>query len=714
MKIRDRAARSLIAAAALLAVRPWAAAQCLSSALAWKNTGIASQSGSFAAAFDATPNTAKMDGVTGLSLGAASGYPSAAAIVRFNETGTIDVRNGSAYAAVTPVSYAVGSKYHFVMTVNPAAHTYSVAVTPPGGSAITLATNYAFRTEQAATASLNNWTLQSDLGTHQVCNFTIAAAAAPPDTTPPTLAVKAPVSGASVSGTLAVSGTAADNAGVVSVSVAIDAGAYAPASGTTAWSYSLNTAALSNGPHIIAVQAKDAAGNVGTASVAVTVNNAPAPAPGCQVASTLWQNTSFASEAAPFTASFSAIPAVANMDGVTGLSLGSASAFTSLAVAVRFNNTGFIDARNGGAYAAAAAIPYTAGAAYLFSISVNPAARTYSATVTPPGAAAVTLASNYAFRTGPAATSSLNDWALYADAGSHQVCNFTLAPAPPMTAAAAPAAAVNPPQDTLAPTAPAPAPAPNPNPGASSYNQTILADKPVMFLAMNTPGAGTETDLSGNGNNGAYAGGTPPLVSLPNGDQAADFNGSSEYVTVNSAAALSVPTSGVISIESWVKPDTLQFPNTESSGYVYWQGKGNATAGYEYANRMYSLTNSEDRPNRMSDYAWNTTGGLGSGAYFQDSITTTQWIMVTDIIDMKDTSAAYPTGYISIYKNGVLRGTVALNQYSVVPAATSAPYRIGTRDNNSYFEGAIGKVAVYNYALSAAQITTHYAAMTAP
>jgi hypothetical protein len=116
----------------------------------------------------------------------------------------------------------------------------------------------------------------------------------------------------------------------------------------------------------------------------------------------------------------------------------------------------------------------------------------------------------------------------------------------------------------------------------------------------------------------------------------------------------------------------------------------------------------------MSDYAWNTTGGLGSGAYFQDVETTTNWIMVTDIIDMKDTSSAYPTGYISIYKNGVLRDTVALNQYSVVPAATSAPYRIGTRDNNSYFEGAIGKVAVYNYALSATQITNHYAAMSAP
>jgi hypothetical protein len=50
----------------------------------------------------------------------------------------------------------------------------------------------------------------------------------------------------------------------------------------------------------------------------------------------------------------------------------------------------------------------------------------------------------------------------------------------------------------------------------------------------------------------------------------------------------------------------------------------------------------------------------------------------------------------------------------VTPATTSSPFNIGTRNNNSYFEGAVCKVAVYNYALTAAQIANHYAAMTAP
>jgi len=246
----------------------------------------------------------------------------------------------------------------------------------------------------------------------------------------------------------------------------------------------------------------------------------------------------------------------------------------------------------------------------------------------------------------------------------------------------------------------------------SSYNQVILNDHPVMFLAMDTPSAGTQLDLTGNFHNGAYKGGTPVLVSLPNGEKVADFNGATQYVSVSSSSVLSVPTTGIITIESWIRPDTLQFPHYTAEGYVYWVGKGNPTNGYEYANRMYNLDNTANRPNRISDYAWNISGGSGSGSYFQDTVQVSQWMHVTDVINMRDKSSAYPTGYISIYKNGVLRETVPLDQYNVIPQATSAPFNIGTRDGNSWFEGAVGKVAVYNYALSASQISNHYTAMT--
>src|SRR5581483_360226 len=57
---------------------------------AWQNVSFAPQTGGFEAKFDATPSAANMDGVIGLSNGPASGFNSLAAIVRFNNTGTID------------------------------------------------------------------------------------------------------------------------------------------------------------------------------------------------------------------------------------------------------------------------------------------------------------------------------------------------------------------------------------------------------------------------------------------------------------------------------------------------------------------------------------------------------------------------------------------------------------------------------------------------
>src|ERR1043166_2381989 len=82
----------------------------------------------------------------------------------------------------------------------------------------------------------------------------------------------------------------------------------------------------------------------------------------CLTATTQWRNTPIASQSAPFTATFTAVPSASNIDGLIGLSLGSASGFTSLAAVVRFNNTGAIDARNAGAYAAAFKVLYTPGA----------------------------------------------------------------------------------------------------------------------------------------------------------------------------------------------------------------------------------------------------------------------------------------------------------------------------------------------------------------
>jgi hypothetical protein len=97
------------------------------------------------------------------------------------------------------------------------------------------------------------------------------------DTTAPATAIVDPGDAATVAGVITVTGTATDDTTVASVEIAIDGGAFSPVSGTGAWSTSLDTATLADGGHTITARAKDAAGNVGTDAVAITVSNAPPP-----------------------------------------------------------------------------------------------------------------------------------------------------------------------------------------------------------------------------------------------------------------------------------------------------------------------------------------------------------------------------------------------------------------------------------------------------
>src|SRR5215831_6990957 len=173
------------------------AASCTTSNATWTNTAFTSQTSTFTATYDDTPNGANMDGVTGLSLNTATDYTSLAVITRFNATGTIDARSGSAYAAVNSVPYTSGVVYRFRLVVNPSAHTYNAYVTPSGGSEIQIANNYAFRTEQAGTSRLNNLGIFSKVNTHTVCNFAIINAG---DRTSPTISITVPTNATTVSG----------------------------------------------------------------------------------------------------------------------------------------------------------------------------------------------------------------------------------------------------------------------------------------------------------------------------------------------------------------------------------------------------------------------------------------------------------------------------------------------------------------------------------
>ncbi len=267
--------------------------------------------------------------------------------------------------------------------------------------------------------------------------------------------------------------------------------------------------------------------------------------------------------------------------------------------------------------------------------------------------------------------------------------------------------------------------APGSDGGAATYDMIVLADHPVGFWDL-SHASGPEPDLSGHGNAGSYLGGTHTVAAMPNGDMAAVFDGSTQYLSIPSRASYSIPTTGSLSWEGWIRPDVLMFPHS-SGGYVAWMGKCETySPTCEWEARMYDTMNPQGRCNRFSAYAFNPSAGLGSGADWQPTcglVSAGHWYYVvgeyTTLSQPADcpVDARYP-GSLSIWVNGVPWSqashipTGCMSQYSVVPVANDSAVNIGSMALDSWFAGAIGKVAIYDTLLTQAQITAHYVAMT--
>lgn len=135
----------------------------------WTNIGISPRVLSandtyFKVLFDYVPGDSSIDGVVGLSDGEAQAYKDLACIVRFNNFGKIDARNGGAYTAVNELKYAKGVRYRVEMTVDMVKKTYSAKVlanptVDDAAAYVDIAKDYSFRTEQATLNRIGNMAL---------------------------------------------------------------------------------------------------------------------------------------------------------------------------------------------------------------------------------------------------------------------------------------------------------------------------------------------------------------------------------------------------------------------------------------------------------------------------------------------------------------------------------------------------------------------------
>ncbi|MBK8756846.1 MAG: PKD domain-containing protein [Actinomycetales bacterium] len=229
--------------------------------------------------------------------------------------------------------------------------------------------------------------------------------------------------------------------------------------------------------------------------------------------------------------------------------------------------------------------------------------------------------------------------------------------------------------------------------GSAPYAMALLADSPVHYWRMNDSGS-TLADALGDWH-GIYADGTTKGQAgalLSETDTAAAFNGTSTGYAVT---ATSVPTlaPATFSVEAWFKTSS-----TAGGKIVGWGNATNASStSYDrhiYINGSGQLT--------FGVYA-GATKTLTSGTGYNDG----QWHHVVGAVDQ----AAGMTFYVDGRRIGALNGAIKAEQktgYWHIGGDT-----LGTWPNapsNRYLDGTIDEVAVYQTALTPAQVAAHYTA----
>lgn len=154
--------------------------------------------------FDVTPLYSNTSGVIGYadSSTTINAFSSMPIIVSMEANKYFYARNGGSYAKDANVSFSANNTYHVKIIANMTAKTYDVFITPPGGSQVQIANDYAFRTGSPATDDVGKVCLNSattNSNDFKVTNHTVSTGSSTPVTFNP--AADAFVRGGSYAGT---------------------------------------------------------------------------------------------------------------------------------------------------------------------------------------------------------------------------------------------------------------------------------------------------------------------------------------------------------------------------------------------------------------------------------------------------------------------------------------------------------------------------------
>ncbi len=190
----------------------------------------------------------------------------------------VPVMPGTAYTFSEQYKSTVGTEVLARYTLAGGATQYQFLGAAPAATNWT--TNTYTITPPANVISMTVFHILHSVGSLEIDAFSLTSPGAGSDTISPTTTITTPVSGATLSATANVTATATDAVGVVGVTLLVDGAAVGAEDGTTPYTFSFDTTTVTNGAHILATRARDAAGNIGTSSpVTLTVDNSTVTPP---------------------------------------------------------------------------------------------------------------------------------------------------------------------------------------------------------------------------------------------------------------------------------------------------------------------------------------------------------------------------------------------------------------------------------------------------
>jgi len=187
-------------------------------------------------------------------------YPGSSQIKLFR-TGGWDIDSGglAVLQQVTVNNMAAGVFHRLALSFSGS----QIAVTYDGTTVI-----------QTTDTALSVGAIALDVSNQHIQFDDVLVTQALPDTTPPTVALSAPASGATISGSTTIAASASDDVAVAGVQFLLDGAALGSEITVAPYTLSWNSTTTSNGAHTLSARARDAAGNTATAAnVTITVSN---------------------------------------------------------------------------------------------------------------------------------------------------------------------------------------------------------------------------------------------------------------------------------------------------------------------------------------------------------------------------------------------------------------------------------------------------------